>query len=71
MNSLPLIHHHLFVAAIGSEDRGHHKPNRAAECPVEQGNRVRVVKLDVLESPRPMQAGTFRMLQASVNPAEG
>jgi hypothetical protein len=26
MNSLPLISHHLFVAAIGNEDRGHERP---------------------------------------------
>jgi hypothetical protein len=28
MNSLPLISHHLFVAAIGNEDRGHERPAR-------------------------------------------
>ncbi len=28
MNSLPLISHPLFVAAIGSEDRGHERPVR-------------------------------------------
>ncbi len=28
MNSLPLISHHLFVAAIGNENRGHERPAR-------------------------------------------
>ena len=28
MNSLPFISHHLFVAAIGNEGRGHEKPAR-------------------------------------------
>jgi hypothetical protein len=32
MNSLPLISHHLFVAAISSEDRGRERPTRRARA---------------------------------------
>jgi hypothetical protein len=54
MNSLPFISHHLFVAAIGSEGRGHENPvqhERRFTAPTGQRSAM------ALEAPEVMVAG--------------
>jgi hypothetical protein len=67
MNSLPLIHHHLFAAAIGNDERGHPKPPEGRS--VEPTGPARVVELDVLEDQAPVHSRTTRCLREAVNPA--
>ena len=69
MNSLPLIHHHLFVAAIGNEDRPSPRPGRAEQRSVELDGPASALAWEVLDSDKPMPAGATRSLQVSVNPA--
>jgi hypothetical protein len=69
MNSLPLIHHHLFVAAIGNDERGHPKPSRSDGRPAEPTGSARVVELDVLDDETPAPSSTARSLRETVNRA--
>jgi hypothetical protein len=69
MNSLPLIHHRLFVAAIGNEDRVCRQPGRAEERSVELSGPARALAWEVLDTDKPMPAGATRSLQVSVDPA--
>ncbi len=58
MNSLPLISHHLFVAAIGSEDRGHDRPARRERASGGSDGYSRAITLEVLGARRPMTEDT-------------
>jgi hypothetical protein len=69
MNSLPLIHHHLFAAAISNDERGHPKPSRPDGRSAEPTGPARVVELDVLDDETPVHSGTTRSLREAVNPA--
>lgn len=69
MNSLPFISHHLFVAAIGNEGRGHERPmphERPLAGPVDQASPITV---EVMDARRPMPAGMTRAPQARITQA--
>jgi hypothetical protein len=66
MNSLPLISHHLFVAAIGSESRAPEKPRRQEKSSAALVGRAIPVALEVLDAASPMPNGGTRTLRASV-----
>jgi hypothetical protein len=57
MNSLPLISHHLFVAAIGNEDRGHERPVRRERPLVGADGCPRAIALEVPFGRKPMAQG--------------
>jgi hypothetical protein len=64
MNSLPFISHHLFVAAIGDDDRGREKlaPHESQfAAPSDQASPI---TLEVMDARKPMpegSAGTSRV----------
>jgi hypothetical protein len=76
MNSLPLISHHLFVAAVGSQDRAPTKSARLdvsdREVCAERPSAVRplrdasVILLEVVADGRCLPVAGTRLLQASV-----
>ena len=57
MNSLPLISHHLFVAAVGNEDRGHERPVRREKASARASDWSRPIALEVPFGRKPMAAG--------------
>ncbi len=67
MNSLPLIHHHLFVAAIGNEDRVCPKPSQPQERSVELVGPAKALAFELLESRSQAPAGITRAFQESVD----
>ena len=54
MNSLPLISHHLFVAAIGNEDRGQDRPTRRERASAGSDGYSRGIALEVMGARRAM-----------------
>ncbi len=69
MNSLPLISHHLFVAAIGNEGRAHEQPRRHEHAPGAETGRASAIALEVVDGTRPMRNVATRPLPASVTQA--
>jgi hypothetical protein len=69
MYSLPLISHHLFVAAIGNEGRVHEKPRRQEKPPVDLSGHATVIALEVVDGVRPISGGGTRPLRASATQA--
>ncbi len=65
MSSLHLISHHLFVAAIGSEDDGQARPARRDTPGFEAANYASAVPLEVLDSTQPLPVGSMRTLRVS------
>jgi hypothetical protein len=66
MNSLPFISHHLFVAAIGNEGRGHERPTpreRPFAGPAHQAN---LISVEVMDTRQPMPAGMTRAPRARI-----
>jgi len=64
MTSLPFISHHLFVAAIGNDDRGEEKPARHERPFVTQVDQASPMALVVMEARKPLPefaAGTSRV----------
>ena len=69
MNSLPLIHHHLFAAAISNDERAQPKPRRLEGRSAEHNGSARVVELAVLDDETPVHFGTTRSLREAVDSA--
>jgi hypothetical protein len=66
MSSLPFISHHLFVAAIGNEGRGHERPmphERQFAGPDDQANTIAV---EVMDARKPMLTGSIRASRARI-----
>ena len=69
MNSLPFISHHLFVAAIGNEQRRLERPMRrdgASAGPADQANAV---PLELVGSREPLSDVPARLPRARITPA--
>jgi hypothetical protein len=69
MNSLPLIHHHLFVAAIGSGDRACRKPERGEDPRGEPARPARLPSWEDLPG-KATSAGAARSIEVSLDAAE-
>ena len=69
MNSLPLIPHHLFVAAIANDGRVCQRPNRPELRSVGLAEAANTIKLEVMDGRNPMPTGVTPSLRASVNQA--
>ena len=54
MNSLPLISHHLFVAAVGNEDRGHERPVRRGKPSADADDWSRAIAFEMPSGRKPM-----------------
>ena len=70
MNSLPLISHHLFVEAIGGNDRASRKRAQADRPPVTLKGIATALPLELLDAVQPMPAGATRQLRATVASGE-
>jgi len=57
MNSPPLISHHSFVAASGSESRGPEKARRREESPATPGAHSTPLALEAVDATSPMPNG--------------
>jgi hypothetical protein len=57
MNSLPFISHHLFVAAIGNEGRGHERPARHERSFTAPADQASPIALEVMDARKPMPEG--------------
>ena len=66
MNSLPLISHHLFVAAIGNERRAYEKPTRQERPSAGVASPASAIALEVLAGRKLVPAGATRPLRTSV-----
>jgi hypothetical protein len=67
MNSLPLISHRLFVAAIGNESRAHGRPRRLEKPSAEVAEQAALVAILAANQARPTINGGFRPFQASAS----
>ena len=54
MNSLPFISHHLFVAAIGNDGRGHEKHARDESQSARPADWASPIVLEVMDVQKPM-----------------
>ena len=66
MNSLPFISHHLFVAAIGNERRGHGRPTRHERPFADPADQANPIVVEVMDARQPMPTGTIRALRARI-----
>jgi hypothetical protein len=66
MNSLPLISHHLFVAAIGNEGRAHARPTRQERPSAGAAAPANAIALEVLDGRKPMLAVSGRPMRVEV-----
>ncbi len=71
MNSLPLISHHLFVAAIGSEGRVPERPVRHVRLSGAVAASAPAITIGVPDSRRPVAVEVERPLRVSLAPAGG
>ncbi len=69
MNSLPLISHHLFVAAIGNEGRMDDKPAPHERLSIVPGDHPSAIALEVMDGRRPMPESETRALRARMSEA--
>jgi hypothetical protein len=69
MNSLPLISHHSFVAAIGNEGRVHEKPRRQEKPSAEVADQAAAIALMVMDEPTPLPVGAICPLRAPASRA--
>jgi hypothetical protein len=65
MNSLPLISHRMFVAALGNEGRLHTAPSANAHASPETGALERAIPLEVLDWTQPLPSDQTRRLRLS------
>jgi hypothetical protein len=54
MNSLPFISHHLFVAAIGNEGRGHERPPRHDCLFASPSDQASAIAVEVIDTQKPI-----------------
>ncbi len=66
MTSLPLISHHLFVAAVENHDRALARPARAPFSRVAATRSARPVTFEVLADARSLPARATRPLRAAL-----
>jgi len=71
MNSLPLISHHLFVAAIGNDGRERERPTRHQRLSAGVLDRPSVMAVEVMDARRPLPARSARPLGATLAQARG
>jgi len=69
MNSLPFISHHLFVAAVGNEERRQERPTRRDRPFAVPAEQAAPVSLEVLNAREPMPEGANRMSHARMTQA--
>jgi hypothetical protein len=69
MNSLPFISHHLFVAAIGNQGRGHAKPARHERPFTAPAVQVSAIPLEVMDARKSMPEGAIRASRARITQA--
>jgi hypothetical protein len=72
MNSLPFISHHLFVAAIGSEGRGHENPvqrERQFTAPTGQRGAMALDALEVMDARKLLPESAAHASRARVTQA--
>ena len=69
MNSLPLIHHHLFVAAIGNGDRAYPPAAPVEEPLVDLAVRRSLLECEVVDASQPLPAHPVHPLRTSIRPA--
>jgi hypothetical protein len=67
MNSLPFISHHLFVAAIGNEDRVREIPTRRERLSVVAADLANAMALEVMDDLNPLPASAARPLPPFVD----
>ena len=70
MNSLPLISHHLFVAAVANETRRQERPMRRDRPNAELADQATAVPLEVVEARQSLPEGTSRALRARITQVE-
>jgi hypothetical protein len=66
MTSLPLISHHLFVAAVGNEARARVKPVRKEASSLGLTRHATAIPLQVLARAQPLPARATHPLRASL-----
>jgi len=69
MNSLPFISHHLFVAAIGNEGRGHDRQTTHERPFAGPADQVSPITMEVMDARQPMPAGMTRTPRARISKA--
>jgi hypothetical protein len=67
MNSLPLISHHLFVAAVGNESRVQEKLRRPERPSVDLENAANAITLEIVDGGRLLAGGRTRPLRAGAS----
>ena len=70
MNSLPFISHHLFVAAIGNEDRVRELPTRREGSSVEAVGLASAIGSKEMDGRKPFPAEAARPLGSFVAQAQ-
>ena len=66
MNSLPLISHHLFVAAIGKGGRGQERAARRDRLFAGAGGSASASALELMETQKPMAESVPRILRVGI-----
>jgi len=65
MNSLPFLSHHLFVAAVGHQDRARRKARRRALSSAPPATGAPVAPVDVVDGAEALPEPSARPLRAS------
>ena len=71
MNSLPLISHHLFVAAVSNEDRAQEGQQCRQEQPADLIDCSGPIPLELLEGPDTFREAARRASRSTVNRIDG
>ncbi len=71
MSSLRSISHHLFVAAVGQDDRFARKSSRQGSATAALAHPVRELPLEILEPSQPITARPARSLRTSETSGRG
>ena len=69
MNSLPIISHHLFVAAVGNEGQRQGRPTRRDRPIAGLAEQATAVPLEVLDARESLPEGAARALRARISQA--
>jgi hypothetical protein len=70
MSSLPLISHHLFVAAIGNQDEDRGQRRRAPGPGGGQADGARAISLEVMAEGKAAEGREARVIEAALAPGE-